>query len=56
MRMGYGIRIETKLNGKNRLLGSEGQEEFQTMISSHILSKDKLTNNRTIGIVDDQFC
>ena len=30
MRMGYGIRIETKLNGKNRLLGSEGQEGFQT--------------------------
>ena len=31
MRMGYGIRIETNLNGKNRLLGSEGQEGFQTM-------------------------
>ena len=56
MRMGYGIRIETKLDGKNRLLGSKGQEEFQTMSSSHNLSKDKLTNNRTIGIVDDQFC
>ena len=56
IRMGYGIRIETKLDGKNRLLGSEGQEEFQTMSSSHSLSKDKLTNNGTIGIVDDQFC
>ena len=56
MRMGYGIRIETKLDGKNRLLGSEGQEESQTMSSSHSLSKDKSTNNRTIGVVDDQFC
>ena len=56
MRTGYGIRIETKLNWKNKLLGSEGQEEFQTMSSSHSLSKDKSTNNRTIGIVDDQFC
>ena len=55
MRMGYGIIIETKLNGKNRLLGSEGQEEFQTTSSSYSLSKDKSTNNRTIGIVDDQF-
>ena len=35
MRTGYGIRIETKLNGKNRLLESEGQEEFQIMSSSH---------------------
>ena len=56
MKTGYGIRIEIKLNGRNRLLGSEGQEEFQTMSSSHSLSKDKLTNNRTIGIIDDQFC
>ena len=56
MRTGYGIRIETKLDGKNRLLGSEGQEEFQTKSSSHSLSKDKLTNNGTIGIADDQFC
>ena len=42
--------------GRIDLLGSEGQEEFQTMSSSHNLSKDKLTNNRTIRIVDDQFC
>ena len=56
MRTGYGVRIETKLDGKNRLLGSEGQEEFQTMSSSHSLSKDRSTNSRTIGIVDDQFC
>ena len=56
MKMGYGLRIETKLNGKSRLLGNEGQEGFQTMSSSHSLSKDKSTNNGTIGIIDDQFC
>ena len=59
MRTGYGVRIETKLDGKDKkdkLLGNEGQEEFQTMISSHSLSKDKSTNGRTIGIPDDQFC
>ena len=56
MRMGYGVRVEMKLDGKDRLLGSEGQEEFQTMISSHSQSKDKSTNGRTIGIPDDQFC
>ena len=56
MRTGYGVRIETKLGRKDRLLGSEGQEEFQTMISSHSLSKDKSANGRTIGIPDDQFC
>ena len=55
MKMGYGVRIETKLDGKDRLLRGEGQEEFQTMSSPHILSKDKSTNNQTIGIVDDQF-
>ena len=59
MRMGYGVGIETKLDGKDKkdkLLGSEGQEEFQTMISSHSLLKDKSTNGRTIGIPDNQFC
>ena len=56
MKTGYGTRIETKLNGRNRLLGSEGQDEIQTMSSSHSLSKDKVTNNGTIGIVDDLFC
>ena len=53
IRMGYGVRIETKLDGKDRLLGHEGQEEFQTMISSHSLSKDKSTNGGTIDIPDD---
>ena len=59
MKMGYGVRVETKLDGKgmkDKLLGSEGQEEFQTRISSHSLSKDKSTNGRTIGIPDNQFC
>ena len=56
MRTRYGVRIETKQDGKDRLLGSEGQEEFQTMSSSNSLSKDKSTNSRTIGILDDQFC
>ena len=35
MRTAYGIRMETKLNGKNRLLGNKEQEGFQTMSSSH---------------------
>ena len=55
-RMGCGVRIETKLDGKYRLLGSEGQEEFQTMSSSHSWSKDKSTNSIPIGILDDRFC
>ena len=56
MRMGYGVRIEKKLDGKDRLLGSDGQEEFQTMSASHSPSKEKSTNSGTIGILDDQFC
>ena len=59
MKTGYGVRVETKLDGKgkkDKLLGSEEQEEFQTMISSHSLSKDKSTNGRTIGIPDNQIC
>ena len=56
MRTGYGARIETKLDEKNRVLGSEGQEEFQTMSPSYSLSKERPTNNGTIGIIDDQFC
>ena len=35
MKMGFGLRIETKLDGKSRLLGNEGQEGLQTMSSSH---------------------
>ena len=39
-KMGYGIRIETKLGGKSRLLGNEGQKRFQAMSSSHSWPKD----------------
>ena len=56
MRTRYGVRIKTRLDGKDRLLGSEGQEEFQTMSASHSLSKDRSTDTGTIGILDDQFC
>ena len=56
IKMGYGLRIETKLDGKSRLLGNEGQEGFQTMSSSHSWPKDKSTKNSTIGIIYDQFC
>ena len=59
MRTRYGVRIEMKLDGKDKkdkFLGNEGLEEFQTMISSHSLSKGKSTNGRTVGIPDDQFC
>ena len=56
IKMGNGLRIETKLDGKNRLLGNEGQEGFQTMSSSHSWPKDKSTKNSIIGITDDQFC
>ena len=56
MKMGYGLRTETKLDGKSKLLGNERQEGFQTMSSSHKWSKDKSTNNSTIGIIDNQFC
>ena len=57
--MGYGVRVEMKLEGKgkkDKLLGSEGQEEFQTIISSHSLSKDKSANGGIIGIPDNLFC
>ena len=54
--MGYGIRIETKLDGKSGLLGKEGQKGFQAVSSSHSWPKDKSTKNNIIGIIDDQFC
>ena len=34
-KMGYGIRIETELDGKSKLLENEGQKGFQAMSSSH---------------------
>ena len=55
MKMGYGLRKETKLDGKSRLLGNEGQKGFQAMSLPHTWSKDKLTKNSVIGIIDDQF-
>ena len=56
IKVGHGLRIETKPDGKNRLLGNEGQKGFQTMNSSHSWPKDKSTINSIIGIIDDQFC
>ena len=56
MKMGYGLRIETKLDGKSRLWGNERQKGFQTMRSSDSWPKDKSTKNSIIGIIDDQFC
>ena len=55
-KMGYGIRRETKLGGKSRLFGNEGQKGFQAMSSFHRWPKDKSTKNNIIGIIDDQFC
>ena len=55
-KMGYGIRIETKLDGKGILSGNEGQKGFQAKSSSHSGPKDKLIKNSMISITDDQFC
>ena len=48
--MGYGIRVEAKLDEKGRSLGNEGQKGFQAMNSSHSWPKDKSTKNSIIGI------
>ena len=55
-KMGYGIRIKTKLDEKNRLLGNKGQKGFQIRNSSLSMLKEKSTKNSIIGIIDDQFC
>ena len=55
-KMGYGIRIETRLDKKNRLLGNKGQKGFQVMNLAHSWPKDKSTKNSIIGFIDDQFC
>ena len=55
-KMGYGIRIETNLDEKNRFLGNKGQGGFQVMNLSHSWLKDKSDKNSIIGIIDDQFC
>ena len=54
--MEYGVRIKTKLDEKNRLLGNKGQKGFQVRNSSCSWPKDKSTKNSIIGIIDDQFC
>ena len=55
-KMEYGVRIKTKLDEKNRLLGNKGQKGFQVRNSSYSWPKDKSTKNSIIGIIDDQFC
>ena len=52
----YGVRIETKLNEKNRSLGNKGQKGLQIRNSSYHWPKDKSTKNSIIGTIDDQFC
>ena len=54
-KMGYGIRVETKLDEKGRSLENEGQKGFQAKNSSHSWLKDKSTKNSIIGTIDDQF-
>ena len=55
-KMEYGVRIETKLDEKNRLLGNKGQKGFQVRNSSNSWQKQIPTKNSIIGIIDDQFC
>ena len=54
-KMEYGVRIETKLYEKNRLLGNKGQKGLQVRNLSYSWLKDKSTKNSIIGIIDDQF-
>ena len=55
-KMEYGVRIATKLDKKNRLLGNKGQKELQIRNSSYCWPKDKSTKNNIIGTIDDQLC
>ena len=55
-KMEYGVRIETKLDEKNRLLGNKGQKGLQIRNSSYHWLKDKSTKTSIIGTIDDQFC
>ena len=55
-RMEYGVKIETKLDEKSRLLENKGQKELQIRNSSYCWPKDKSTKNSIIGTIDDQFC
>ena len=52
-KMEYGVRIETKLDEKNRLLGNKGQKRLQIRNSSYHWLKDKSTKNGIIGTIDD---
>ena len=54
--MEYGVKIETKLDKRNRLLGNKGQKGLQVRISSQSWPKDKSTKKNVIGIINDQFC
>ena len=44
-KMEYRVRIKTKLDEKNRLLGNKGQKGFQVRNSSYSWPKDKSTKN-----------
>ena len=44
-KMEYGVKIETKLNEKTRLLRNKGQKELQIRNSSYHWPKDKSTKN-----------
>ena len=44
-KMEYGVKIETKLNEKTRLLGNKGQKGLQIRNLSYHWLKDKLTKN-----------
>ena len=54
--MDHWVKIETKLKGKNRLLGNKGQKGLQIRNLSYHWPKDRPTKNSIIGILDDQFC
>ena len=55
-KMEYGVRIERKLDEKNRLLGNKGQKGLQIRNLSYHWLKDKSTKNSIRGTIDDQFC
>ena len=55
-KMEYGVRIETKLDKKSRLLENKGQKEFQIRNLSYCWPEDKSTKSSIIGTVVDQFC
>ena len=52
----YGVKIETKLDEKNRLWGNKRQRGLQIRNLSYHWPKDKSTKDSIIGILDDPFC